>query len=398
MAIASAVPSSSASRQAAASATDRSGGLTRSDEAYGAATIERRSSAHGSPLASHAQRRAPASHSSVSARWCGVTSQVTGSPLAFARRTRSSEPAVERWVRCSRAPGTSRTTSARIARSRATAASSAAAGQPRSPSTVATNPSFASAPCGQASHPRHARRSAARAPRHTRARSGTSSAVATGAPSSVKPTTPASASSPSAARVSPARPALIGAPREQPDRRARRGRRATDCVEDGGIVESRRRVRHRADRREPAVRGRCKTGGDRLGVLVARLAQMDVKVDEPRRDDHASLVDRRPPRRALEPGQRLEDAVGDDDLARTLATRRRIDKPRPRDLEVGNDRADLARGRRDDAHESRTPASRYSSAIRTATPLRTCSSITETGRPPRRPARSRRPRSSGRGA
>ena len=43
-------------------------------------------------------------------------------------------------------PGTSRTTSARIARSRATAASSAAAGQPRRPRTVATNPSFASAP------------------------------------------------------------------------------------------------------------------------------------------------------------------------------------------------------------------------------------------------------------
>ena len=55
--------------------------------------------------ASHAHRRAPATHSSVRARWCGVTSQVTGSPAAFARRTRSSASAVETWVRCSRAPG-----------------------------------------------------------------------------------------------------------------------------------------------------------------------------------------------------------------------------------------------------------------------------------------------------
>ena len=38
----------------------------------------------GRRCASHAQRRAPAIHSSVSARWCGVTSQVTGRPAAFA--------------------------------------------------------------------------------------------------------------------------------------------------------------------------------------------------------------------------------------------------------------------------------------------------------------------------
>ena len=100
--------------------------------AYGAA-IERAVGPRVAASPSHAQRRAPASHSSVSARWCGVTSQVTGRPAAFARRTRSSAPAVETCVRCRRAPGTSRMTSARIARSRATAASSAAAGQPFRP-------------------------------------------------------------------------------------------------------------------------------------------------------------------------------------------------------------------------------------------------------------------------
>ena len=144
VAMASAVPSRSAARQAAASPGVRRGGLTRSDDAYGCPTSA--PSAHGSSLASHAQRRAPATHSSQSARWWGVMSQVTGNPSAFARRTRSSAPAVDRWVRCNRAPGTSRMTSASTARSRATADPSAADGQPRRPSTVATYPSCASAP------------------------------------------------------------------------------------------------------------------------------------------------------------------------------------------------------------------------------------------------------------
>ena len=66
VATASAVPSMRAARQAAASSGPRNGGLTRNDDAYGAVTIA--SSDHGSPLASQAQRRAPAIHSSVSAR------------------------------------------------------------------------------------------------------------------------------------------------------------------------------------------------------------------------------------------------------------------------------------------------------------------------------------------
>ena len=91
----------------------------------------------GPPLASHAHRLAPATHSSVSARWWGVTSQVTGRPAALARRIRSSASAVETWVRCRRAPGSSRTTSARIARSRATAAPRR---RPASPADPARSP------------------------------------------------------------------------------------------------------------------------------------------------------------------------------------------------------------------------------------------------------------------
>jgi len=66
VATASAVPSRSASRHAAASPAERKGGFTRSALAYGAAVIA--PSLHGSPDASQAQRREPATHSSVSAR------------------------------------------------------------------------------------------------------------------------------------------------------------------------------------------------------------------------------------------------------------------------------------------------------------------------------------------
>ena len=135
----------------------------------------------------------------------GVTSQVTGRPAALAARTSSIAPAVERWVRWSRARGSSTRTSARTARSRATAAVSPDVGQPRRPRIVAIVPS-GPRPGGLVEvlgvvddrQPSIPVRSAWRrrvAPR-------------TGAPSSEKPATPASASSPIAARVSPRRPAL----------------------------------------------------------------------------------------------------------------------------------------------------------------------------------------------
>ena len=70
--------------------------------------------------------------------WCGVTSHVTGSPAAFAARTWARDAAVDTWVRCRRAPGTSTTVSARIAIARATAPASPATGQPLRPRTLAT--------------------------------------------------------------------------------------------------------------------------------------------------------------------------------------------------------------------------------------------------------------------
>ena len=155
--------------------------------------------------------RSPATQPSWNARWCGVTSQVTGSPAARARRTSSTEPAVERWVRCrcgAAEAGYVATTSARRARSRATALSSAATGQPFSPSTVDIMPSLASAPFTSAGSSACSTSMRPSAPAYASALRN-SEASPTGAPSSLKPTAPASAISPMWESVSPLRPAVI---------------------------------------------------------------------------------------------------------------------------------------------------------------------------------------------
>ena len=77
--------------------------------------------------------------------------------------------------------------------------------------------------------------------------------------------------------------------------------------------------------------------------------------------------------RAVEPGHRLEDPVADHDLARAFATGRRVDEPGPPDVEVRHLPASAA------PTGLCVPASRYSSAIRTATPLVTWSVMTEFG-------------------
>ncbi len=77
----------------------------------------------------------------MSSRWCGVTSAVTFQPFDLAQRTISTEPAVETWQTCRREP-----TCAASSTSRAMIASSATAGQPPSPSSPETWPSFIWAP------------------------------------------------------------------------------------------------------------------------------------------------------------------------------------------------------------------------------------------------------------
>ena len=150
----------------------------------------------------------PAIHSSVSARWCGVTSHVTGSPARLgagapvpARRPwRRASGASERRVRRGRrprgSPGRERPPSPRPP--------PASRADPR---TVATSPSFASAPSVWVASSGWSTIGSPRAPAYASALRRIP-ADRTGAPSSEKPTTPASASSPSAASVSPARSAV----------------------------------------------------------------------------------------------------------------------------------------------------------------------------------------------
>ena len=61
--------------------------------------------------------------------------------------------------------------------------------------------------------------------------------------------------------------------------------------EHGGRVDDRLGVRHREDRAVAAGRGRRGAGGDRLLVLAAGRAQVDVRVDERRREHEPGAVD-----------------------------------------------------------------------------------------------------------
>ena len=65
---------------------------------------------------------------------------------------------------------------------------------------------------------------------------------------------------------------------------------------------------------------------------------------KPGHDDHPVRLDPGP-LRPLEPGDGLDPAVPDDDLAGSLAIGGRVDQPGPADLEAGDGPADLI-GRR----------------------------------------------------
>ena len=69
--------------------------------------------------------------------WCGVTSQVTGSPSAFAAATRSSPRLVVMCWMCKGHP-----VRRQSAMSRAISSSSPSAGQPTMPRRVEATPSF----------------------------------------------------------------------------------------------------------------------------------------------------------------------------------------------------------------------------------------------------------------
>src|ERR1022692_1163735 len=317
---------------------------------------------------------------SVSSRWCGVTSAVTCPPFDFAQRMISTEPAVETWQTCSADP-----TCAASRQSRAITASSATAGQPVRPRMPETSPSFICAPsvslgswaCGAITPPKALTYSSARRIR---------TASDTHRPSSEKTLTRAaeSAIAPSSASRLPAMPALTAQP--------------PDLLDDPGGIGYRLGVGHRVHRREPAERGRGSAGGDGLGVLPAWFPQVRVQVNQAGQRDKPAGV-KYLAADSLPSGVRAElgdHAAGDEDVGGLAAERPRApDQPgavASRAPRVGAAapcaaaacaaaaraaaaRAAAARPGHDCA--SAPPSNRYSTAIRTLTPLATCSTIVD---------------------
>ena len=224
------------------------------------------------------------SSSSVSVKWCGQASAVTRTPRRWPSRTSSTERAVEMCWMCSRPP----VISARRM-SRATMMSSAAAGMPARPSRIDSNPSFITPPTVSSGTWQCCMITRSNILAYSSARR-ISAAEATGAPSSVKATAPPATSWPSSASSSPLRPLLtaptgidVGLPRPL---------RLEDDELGGRLgVDRRHGVGHAGDRGHAAGQGGARAGGDRLVLLVARLAEVDVDVDQARADDLALGID-----------------------------------------------------------------------------------------------------------
>ena len=87
-------------------------------------------------------------------------------------------------------------------------------------------------------------------------------------------------------------------------------------AENGRGVDHGLRVRHREERAVPAGGGRLRPRADGLLVLAARSAQVDVRVDEGRRDHQRP----RPPRL-----DRADDSFGDGDPKRFVNSLRRCE-------------------------------------------------------------------------
>ncbi len=269
MPIASSVPSSSARTSASASDLSRSGGFILKS---------------GPPATAS---------STVSTRWCGVTSPETASPESFARRSAATAPAVETWHRWSRVPSTRASSTSRdVARSSASrgipaipaarteGASCSRPGPviPKSSQCSITSQSFAAA-----SRNACVARLVARDPR------------------------PVVGERAGARRRHRAH--VDERPTAQPLRdrrhdhhlaRPRRARRRAHARHDLGAVRRRTRVRHRVHGPEAAGERGVGPRRDRLGLLPAGLSQVDVEVGERGRDEAASRVDRRHARRRVE--------------------------------------------------------------------------------------------------
>ena len=131
-----------------------------------------------------------------------------------------------------------------------------------------------------------------------------------------------------------------------------------------GTVVGRMRVGHGADGRKTSGDGGAAAAGDGFLVFLARFAQMDVKVDQPGGDDFAAGSDH------LHAFFRLACSPagfegGDSPLIYIEVG-----------LPVEMARIDDAPAADDQVHRYLPPSTRYKRAMRTATPLVTCSRMT----------------------
>lgn len=172
--------------------------------------------------------------SSVSSRWCTVTSAVTGNPSALARLTSATEPAVDRCAAWYRAP----VSPARI-RSRASITSSADEGWAASPVQAELIPSCIAARRLSESSSQWLMTGRPKVDAYSRARRMIP-ALAMGCPSSLTATAPASRSSAISVRALPSNPrvtAATGCTRAVPASAARcRMRSVTARLSLGGTV------------------------------------------------------------------------------------------------------------------------------------------------------------------
>ena len=224
------------------------------------------------------------SRSSVSVKWCGQASAVTLTPRRLPSRTSSTERAVEMCWMCSRPP----VISARRM-SRATMMSSAAAGMPPSPSRIDSKPFVHHAADGQLGHLAVLHDHAVEhlgvfeGPAHQGRRGDRGSVVgerdgAAGDELAEFGQLFALASlADGADGIDVGLPGPLGLEHDELGR--------------GLGVDGGHRVGHAGDRRHAAGQGGGRAGGDGLVLLVARLAEVDVNVDQARADDHAPGVD-----------------------------------------------------------------------------------------------------------
>src|SRR5581483_3951634 len=148
------------------------------------------------------------------------------------------------------------------------------------------------------------------------------------------------------------------------------------AAQDLGRVDDRVGVRHREDRAVAPGRGRGRARGDRLLVLAAGRAQVDVRVDERGCEHEPGPVDDAVAVRA-EPLAELRDgAAVDADVEHGVDPLDRVEDARAADDEV------VGAGAPDEDHATSSAASTsagpavsrsYSTAIRTASPARTWS-------------------------